>query len=221
METTTGRSRSARRVSVSTIALVDQPRRAGLLGAAARLARDRCGPPAVVRVVAGGSLAGNDSSIASSSRRSSAARRSLGFFFAWSFISVAPRRLTESPRLSRRRILPRGLDPYRAEGERMRGGGASATEPIDGARRRQSATWSLRHSHKSNSRYCSLSSAGPLKFSFCAKRGKENPSLREGKSKPWGREIQALGKENPSQGKQNPSSFLSANRAFPKGCAGL
>ena len=34
----------------------------------------------------------------------------------------------------------------------------------------------LRHSRKSNSRYCLQSSVGPLSFSFCAKRGKENQS---------------------------------------------
>ncbi len=79
----------------------------------------------------GGSLAGNDSSIASSSRRSSSARRSLGFFFAWSFISVAPRRLTESSRLSRRRILPSGIDPSRAEGDLLRGGRDSVADASD------------------------------------------------------------------------------------------
>jgi hypothetical protein len=103
---------------------VHQPRRVDLPGAV-RFDRIRAGLPAEVGVVDGGSLAGNDSSIASSSLRSSAARRSLGFSFAWSFISVAPRRLTKSRRLSLRRIVPRRLDPYRAEGERKRGCRAS------------------------------------------------------------------------------------------------
>src|SRR5271165_502992 len=36
---------------------------------------------------------------------------------------------------------------------------------------------------------------GAAEFSFCAKRGKENPSLGEGKSKPGGRKIQATGRK--------------------------
>ena len=55
---------------------------------------------------------------------------------------------------------------------------------LAGQRLISAAGLGLRHSHKSNSRYCSSSSVGPLSFSFSAKRGKENPSLR-------GRKIEA------------------------------
>src|SRR5271165_5434315 len=61
---------------------------------------------------------------------------------------------------------------------------------------------------KSDSRYCSSSSVGPLSFSFCAKRGKENPS--QGKENP------SQGKENPSQGKENPSSVLPRIEPFQR-----
>src|SRR5208282_6056258 len=37
--------------------------------------------------------------------------------------------------------------------------------------------------------------SGAAEFSFDAKRGKENPSLKEGKSKPWERKIQASGRK--------------------------
>ena len=42
------------------------------------------------------------------------------------------------------------------------------------------------------------------------------PKPAEGKSKPWGRKIQALGKQNPSQGKQNPSPFLPRIEPFQR-----
>ena len=66
----------------------------------------------------------------------------------------------------------------------------------------------LRHSHKSNSRYCSSSSAGPL----------SSPSARSGRRKiqALGKEIQAWGKENPSQGKNNPRSFLPRIEPFQR-----
>lgn len=127
VETTAEPSSSGRRGSASacgkTIArsLLGHSGRAGL-PCAARFGRDRSGLPIEVGVVDGGSLAGNDSSIASSSCFSSAARCSRDGFFAWSFIAVAPRRLNEWRRLSRRRIVAGGPHPYKAEGGRMRGG---------------------------------------------------------------------------------------------------
>src|SRR5208282_3487617 len=59
----------------------------------------------------------------------------------------------------------------------------------------------LRHSHKSNSRYCLWSSVEPL----------SSPSTRSG-----GRKIQALRKENPSQRKENPRSFLPRIEPFQR-----
>src|SRR5271165_1640158 len=59
----------------------------------------------------------------------------------------------------------------------------------------------LRHPHKSNSRYCPSSSVVPP----------SSPSARSGGSK-----IQTLGKENPSQRKENPSSFLPRIEPFQR-----
>src|SRR5271165_3898339 len=80
---------------------------------------------------------------------------------------------------------------------------AKASYGFDGLRRAETKSKrlpqsALRHSHKANSTLLFIEFRETAEFSFCAKRGKENPSLREGKSK----------------------LFPSANRAFSKGCAG-
>src|SRR5208282_503227 len=59
-------------------------------------------------------------------------------------------------------------------------------------------------SRNSNSTVLFIQFRGAAEFSVCAKRGKENPSLGEGKSKP---------------GEEKSKVCPSANRAFSKSCA--